>query len=163
MPIPANEQIGTLVGIAVQKVGVLPGATGTDDLFTVVGNVQLVSVLGEVTSVAAIGGTSATVTISLQLDPTGALAATNMCTGLDIKGDTTHQLYTITGDPTNAMVVSITGVAVASFVTNTQITLPGVILLNMANAGVEADTAGEITWTVVYYPLDFGAYIEAAA
>jgi len=165
MPIlPANEQIGSPVGAAVQKVGVLPVTTGTDNLFTITGNVQLVSILGEVTSDDISEAAAADVTIKLQLDPTGALGATDMCGGLDVLTDTINQLYTITGVPGNAMVVSVTGLAIASYATNTQIILPGTILLDVVEgAGGTGAIAGEITWTVVYYPLELGAYIEAAA
>ena len=166
MPIPANEQIGTLFGAAIQKVGVLPVANGgTDDLFTVAtGKVQLVSLLGEVTS-ADITGTAGTILIRLRLDPTGALGVTPICDQIDVKGDTIGQMYTITGGVGVAMVVTATaGLAVPSFGTNEQVLLPGVIILDLEETAViTGDVVGEVTWTVVYYPLDLGAYIEAAA
>jgi len=165
MPIPANEQIGTLFGAAVQKVGVLPTTAGTDNLFTVAGgNVQLVSILGELTS-DDVTSSAASIDIKLTLDPTAAgYAATDMCDTLDIKAHTIGELYTVTGAVGVAMVGVATGLAVPSFGTNPQVLLPGVIILNMAEGvGGANDTTGEVTWTIVYYPLDLGAYIEAAA
>jgi len=167
MPIPANEQIGTVSGAAVRKVGVLPVANGgTDNLFTVAtGKVQLVSLLGEVTS-DSITGTAGTILIRLRLDATAAgFAATDMCDQVDVKGDTIGQLYTITGAFAVAIVVTAAaGIAVPSFATNQQVMLPGVIVLDLEETAViTGDVVGTVAWTVVYYPLDLGAYIEAAA
>ena len=137
-------------GIVVERAAALPPQADTEDIFTVVGGrVLLKQIVGEVTD--AIGNVANAT--NLEFDPDDA-AAGDMCDTVDIDDDAAGTIYGITGTPAGNMVKS-TDVLVAQAAA--QILKPGVIQLTCVGASVD----GAIKWSVLYVPIDDGAYIEA--
>lgn len=138
-------------GISVERAAALPPQTATENLFTVAGGrVLLKQIIGEVTT--AIGNVANNTNLSF--NPTDA-AAGNMCAVVDIDNDALGTVYTITGTVATAMQKS-TNVLVGQAAPH--ILKPGTIDLICAANSV----TGAIKWTVIYVPIDDGAYIEVA-
>jgi hypothetical protein len=139
------------LGLQVERATALPPQTTLDNLFTVVGGrVLLKEIIGEVTTqIGAVGNNT-----NLEFNPDDA-ARGDLCAVLDITGDAVGTLYGITGTAATAM-QEVT-VALAQQATPL-ILKPGVIELHCAGASV----TGAIKWTVIYVPIDDGAYIEVA-
>ena len=118
-------------------------------LFTVAGGrVELINITGQVT--ANIGG----VANDTQL----LLGATALCANLNITGDTVGIRYSITGTFANAMVETAVDVPVAEQATRVVLP-PGNIVLDCDGSD---GGAGRVRWTLVYQPLEPGAYVVAA-
>ena len=138
-------------GIAVERAAALPPQGAREDIFTIAGGrVLLKQIIGEVT--AAIGNVANAT--KLEFNPDDA-ARGDMCDTLDIDNDAVGTLYGITGTPAGDM-VEATNVLLAQAAA--QILKPGVIELNCAGSSV----SGAIKWTVLYVPIDDGAYVETA-
>ena len=138
-------------GIAVERAAALIPQTDTESIFTVVGGkVLLLHIIGEVT----VGIGNVANDTRLLFNPDDA-AAGNLCADLDIDDDAAGTIYTITGTPANAMQDSVNvPVAQAAEI----ILKPGAIqLITDANSVV-----GQVAWTVIYVPIDDGAYVEVA-
>jgi hypothetical protein len=138
-------------GIAVERPAALPPQTATANLFRVVGGrVLLKQIIGQVTT--AIGNVANNTNLSF--NPTDA-AAGNMCAVADIDNDAIGTVYGITGTVATALQKS-TNVLLGQVTSH--ILKPGTIdLICAANSGT-----GAIRWTVIYVPIDDGAYIEVA-
>ncbi len=138
-------------GLAVEKGATLIAGAGTiKPLFNVIGGRVIVkTLLGEVTT----GFEAKANACKFQHTPTGG-AAVDLSAAVECNGDVAGTLYGITGVPTDAMSVTI-GTAVNS--SNDIILKPGALGFHTA-----ADATGALKATVVYVPLDKGAYIEAA-
>ena len=137
-------------GIMVEKSAVLITAISTKSLFNVVGGRVIVkTLLGEVTTDFQAQANAC----KFNHTPTGGNAV-DLSAGVECNGDVAGTLYGITGLPATAMSVTI-GTAVNS--AYDIVLKPGVIGFNTA-----ASSTGAIKATVVYVPLDDGAYIEAA-
>lgn len=138
-------------GLVVERATALPPQTASDDLFTVVGGrVLLKQIIGEVTTqIGAVANNT-----NLEFNPDDA-ARGDMCAVLNITGDAVGTLYGITGTAATAMQEATVSLARQA----TELILkPGVIELHCAgNSGT-----GAIKWTVLYVPIDDGAYIEVA-
>jgi|WetSurMetagenome_2_1015567.scaffolds.fasta_scaffold25135_4 hypothetical protein len=120
-------------------------------LFNVVGGrVAITQVIGEVTVEIEDQAND----LKLQFTPTGGTVS-DLCTELDITADEVGTLYSITGNPGQAMRESAS-------VLNPQATDiivgEGTIDINCSE-----ESTGEIKWTIYYIAMDDGAYIEAAA
>ena len=138
-------------GIAVERDAALPPQSDTEDLFTVVGGrVLLKQIIGEVTTQI---GNVANAT-KLEHNPDDASAG-DMCGTVDIDNDDVGTVYGITGTVGTAMQKS-TDVLLAQ--ASPQILKAGAIEITCAGSSV----SGGIKWTVVYVPIDDGAYIETA-
>jgi hypothetical protein len=138
-------------GLIVERATALPPQTDTESLFAVVGGrVILKAIIGEVTT--AIGNVANDTRLSF--DPDDA-AAGNMCANLDIDDDAAGTIYAITGTVANAMVAS-TDVVLRQ--ATEHILKAGTIDLICAGSSV----TGAIKWTVLYVPIDDGAYVEVA-
>lgn len=137
-------------GIMVEKSAVAITGISTKALFNVVGGRVIVkTLLGEVTT----GFQAQANSCKFNHTPTGGNAV-DLSSAVECNGDVAGTLYGITGLPATAMSVTI-GTAVNS--AYDIILKPGVIGFNTA-----ASSTGAIKATVVYVPLDDGAYIEAA-
>lgn len=146
----AGKSARTVVnGLLVEQGATLIAGIGTKDLFNVVGGRVIVkTLLGEVTTNFEAKANAC----SFNHTPTGG-AAVDLSLAVECNGDVEGTLYGITGLPATAMSVTI-GTAVAQ--TYDIILVPGVIGFDTA-----ADATGAIKASVVYIPLDDGAYIEA--
>jgi hypothetical protein len=151
------------IGQKVAKDGVVPAATGTDDLFVVSGGrVRLVELLGQVTVLVDVAAHTA-INIKLTHTPTtGALAPVDMCAVLNCATDDVDTLYSIPGGGGAMVDDARAGVAVPSFGTNQLDLQPGTVKLDLTDAGGIGGCAGEIVWTLFYVPIDDGAVITAA-
>ncbi len=153
------------IGIPVHKTLDLEAiATGTfTPLFNIVGGrVKLVHLVGRVDEVPAVS--AGTILLRLRLDPVIG-AVTDMCAdSADVVALAQYSLITITGAVAVAMAITAgaTGVQVLhSLATNQQDLEAGIIgLLNPTGAG--NITAGIVSWTIHYLPLDLSAAVVAA-
>ena len=128
----------------------IPQAT-TEALFTVVGGrVAITQIIGEVTTVIE-NKENNTKLISNPTNGTGA----DLCAVLDIKADEKGTLYGITGISSDALIGVNAGALRGQTV---DVIVPsGTIDLSCA-----ASSTGAVKWTLFYYPIDVGAYVEAA-
>lgn len=159
MPVPSNEVvIGRQLETAETAALTLIAAGGTQNLFTVAGgSVYLEDLIGFVTLDITATGTIISHLEHIAVDMCLAIA------GLDLAGVVDGSIITITGAVAAAAVATITGVVVApSFMTNHVIVGPGVIRLITIDGGMAGDIAGAIRWSVVYRPLQEGAYVIPA-
>lgn len=123
----------------------------TEALFTVVGGrVAITQIIGEVTT-AIQNQANNTKLISNPTNGTGA----DLCAVLDIAADEKGTLYGITGISSDALIGVNAGALRGQTVD--VIVPPGTIDLNCA-----ASNSGAVKWTLFYYPIDVGAYVEAA-
>lgn len=138
------------MGLAVERAAALPPQTDLDDLFNVVGGrVLLKQIVGEVTT--EIGNVANNT--NLEFNPDDAVVG-DLCAVLDIDSDAVGTLYGITGTAANAM---LDGTVIVAKQATELILKPGVIELHCAGSSL----TGAIKWTVVYVPIDDGAYVEA--
>ena len=138
-------------GIVVERPSALPPQGARGDLFNIVGGrVVLKAIIGEVTTnIGAVANNT-----KLEYNPADA-ARGDMCNLLNITGAAAGTILSITGTPANNLVAA-TNVALRQ--ATQQVLKPGVIELNCAGASV----TGAIKWTVLYVPIDDGAYVEVA-
>ena len=137
-------------GLMVEKSAVAIAAISSKSLFNVVGGRVIVkTLLGEVTTIFEAKANAC----KFDHTPTGG-AAVDLSAAVECNADAVGTMYGITGLPVTAMSVTI-GTAVAQ--TYDIILKPGVIGFNTA-----ASSTGAIKATVVYVPLDDGAYITSA-
>lgn len=156
--------------VTAMKVATLPSlaqnATGTTDLFTVVGNVHLISIVGVLT--ASITGTGPVLRFGFVNSGTGDAATT------DISAATATPVAGL-GTPLNSMVslsdtctgatrfISATGRAALDGPTNTRILRPGTIRLAVTNLASDGSngtlTGGQFTFYAIFEPHSPGAYM----
>ena len=124
---------------------------GTDGaLFNVVGGrVTITQILGEVTTAIQNQANDT----NLVAIPTGG-AASDLCDTLDIADDGVGTMYSITGTVGTAMQDDA---GVVPDQTVPLIVKPGTISLDC-----DASNTGEVKWSVIYIPVDDGAYVEVA-
>ena len=127
------------------------------DLFTIAGgDILLTALVGRVTTALSADNTL----IQLHHTPTISGVQEDLCAeiGAHIASDPVGSMYTITGAHNVAMTanVGVEGQAVASFATNLDILVAGVISLDVtafANTGV-------IEWTIHYVPLNIQTVVS---
>ena len=145
-----NSNRAVVNGIKVEQTATLIAAASTKSLFNVVGGrVIIKTILAEVTTVIETQNNAC----KFVHTPTGG-AAVDLSAAVETSADALGTLYGVTGLPATAMSVTI-GTAVNS--AYDIVLVPGVIGYNTA-----ADNTGAIKATVLYIPLDDGAYVEAA-
>ncbi len=121
-------------------------ATTTVNLFTITGNVRIVSIVGIVTTVVQ------TQSCNTKL----VLGATDICANLDITAAAVGSRFTITGTFGNAMINTEVLVPLAKQATEI---ITGANLLKLTTG---ATNTGAVRWIVQYVPIDKGAKILAA-
>ena len=128
----------------------LPASTQSA-LFNVVGGkIIMLGIYGEVTTVIE---TKANATKLVANPTTGA--DVNLCATQDITAAAVGTMLNITGTLSEAMVETASG-AVKDQVSSV-IVAPGTIDLNCA-----ATSTGQVEWTIIYVPIDSGAYVTVA-
>ena len=139
------------LGIQVDRTTAALPATAAAAIFTVVGGrVGITKILGQVTTVIQ---TQANNT-KLTANPTTG-ASQDLCTVLDITADAVGTMYGITGLNTDAM-IGLDGLACPGQLRDV-VVAAGTIDLDCA-----ATNTGSVKWSIWFYPIDAGAYIEAA-
>jgi len=147
-----GSNIPSPLGIRTVRVGIGDlDAVDEVDLFTVIGgDILLTGLYGEVTEVIGAGATL----LQLHHTPTVGGVQVDLCAEITahIGADIVGTIYTITGAHADDMVTDATreGVAAASFETNFDILVPGVITLDVTGAL----NTGTIRWTIHWVPLD---------
>ncbi len=137
-------------GLLVEKAAFSKAGASVKDVFKVVGGrVLLKTLLFEVTTVFAAGANNTDVVHT----PTGG-AAKALCEVLDTVNDAVGTYYSITGLPATAMTEGIGSVEGQLY----EVTL-GAGTLGFRTAG---NTTGAVKASMIYVPLDDGAYVEAA-
>ena len=122
-------------------------------IFTIAGGkVLMTGIVGEVT--VAIGGANAT---KLTANPTVATAGdTDLCATVEIDTCDVGDLLSITGTPTDTLLVAHKGAV-------QMLLVKGII---MQTGTLDLDCVGSVTgsvkWTIFYIPIDDGAYVTAA-
>jgi hypothetical protein len=144
----------SIFGVRVDRnTDTLPASTD-EALFTVVGGrVFVTSIIGKVTTVIQ---TQANAT-KLKFNPTATGADVDLCATLDITADAVGTLYSITGDFSDAMKDGLLCLETDSLLEKPIILSEGAIEIDCG-----ATNSGSVAWSVTYFPLDNGAYIEAA-
>jgi hypothetical protein len=139
------------LGIMVERATATLPQTTVEALFNVVGGrVAITQIVGQVTTAIQ---TKANNT-KLVSNPTNGTDA-DLCAVLDITADEKGTLYGITGDSSDALIGVNAGALQGQTV---DVIVPsGTIDLSCA-----ASNTGAVKWTLFYYPIDDGAYVEAA-
>ena len=137
-------------GLVVEKAAISKAAASTKSLFNVVGGrVILKNIILEITTVFAAGANNT----NLVHTPTGG-AEVALCAVLDTDADAEGLMYSISGLAATALLEGLGAVTSQTY----DMTLKaGVIGLKTAG-----NTTGAVKATLVYIPLDTGAYVEAA-
>jgi len=132
-----------------------------EDIFTVSNGLVLMTMLVGERTVIQGGGVS---NLDLQIDPTAG-AAVALCIPTVVTTDAVGTLYTITGNPADAVYAGLAvqggmsgGALATGQNTHGWVVPPGTVeWRESAGAGT-----GEIQWTMLYIPIDVGASVAAA-
>jgi hypothetical protein len=142
-----------ITGIRVEKAAATLPQTATQALFTVAGGRVLITALvGEVTVVVPAVANGSRITF----DPDAVGATQDLCADLDITGDAVGETYTISGTVANAMRSDL--LIGNPVLQDPLVVAEGSIGLYCGGNSVTGATA----WTIVYVPLDDGAYVVSA-
>ncbi len=152
------------------KVATLPSlaqnATGTADLFTVVGNVHLISIVGVLT--ASITGTGPSLRFGFLNSGTGDAAATDIsavtATVVGAVATALNSMVSLSDTRTGATrFISATGRAALDGPTNTRILRPGTVQFAVTNLTSDGSngtlTGGQFTFHAIFEPHSPGAYM----
>ena len=160
MPInPATQDAGVYealgLGFRVEKAEGATVANGETTLFTIgTGRVLITQIVGEVTTAIE----AQTTAVKLVYDPTATGSDVDLCATLDLTGDPTGELYSITGDLSVALVSLRNVIESDAMMEKRGIILgPGDIHQNSG-----AGSSGGIKWALWYIPIDDGANVSAA-
>jgi len=149
-----RDRIDTLLAtqpmIVERTAAVLPASTNTA-YFTVTGRVLITEIIGEVTIIF-----DGTVNSIKLINTTDVGADVDMCTALVVTSDAVGTRYNITGDPTDALVETVSGCSIAQ--AQAMIVPAGTIDLHTT----ATDTTGSTKWTVHYIKLDSNSSIVVA-
>ena len=138
-------------GIRIDRATAALPQTTASALYNVVGGrVAITGIVGEVTTVIE---TQANNT-KLTANPTTGTSV-DICAALSISADEVGTLYGISGLNSDAMIGINAGAL--PWQTRDVVVNTGTIDLDCA-----ASNTGSVKWTLTYYPIDDGAYIEAA-
>lgn len=138
----------SLYGITVARAAANLPATTSGNLFSVSGRILLTNIVGTVTTAIQAQANA----IKLEAFLTSAAAATDLCATAESNGQAVGKLFGITGAVGTAAVFGFGVPKVATMVING----PGFIRLNTA-----ATNTGQMSWTLMYIPLDDGATVAA--
>lgn len=139
------------LGIMVERATATLPQTTAGALFTVVGGrVAITQIVGQVTT-AIQNQTSKT---KLTANPTTGTAV-DMCAELDIAADEIGTLYGMSGLNSDAMIGINAGLVPAQLRD---------VIVNVGSIDIAcaASSTGSVKWVLFYYPIDDGAYVEAA-
>jgi len=141
-----KRQLGEVVTISRSPEN-LPQST-TSSLFTISGDVEIISIRGQVTTAIQAQANNA----KLGFDAGGG--SIDICTNLDINGDVQNSFYSITGTVTDALINATTPPNV----------LPEPLVLSTGDIDFtcSASSTGQIAWRVTYRALEDGAAITTA-
>jgi hypothetical protein len=139
------------LGLRVDRATATLPQTAAAAIFNVKGGrVAITQIIGEVTTVIQ-NQANNTKLVSNPTDGTDA----DLCAVLNIAADEKGTLYGITGISSDALIGVNAGALRGQTV---DVIVPsGTIDLNCA-----ASNSGAVKWTLFYYPIDVGAYVEAA-
>ena len=138
-------------GYKVTKVGDV--ASSPDDLFTITGLCEITRLVGQVTSAVA-------TTTSLQLETsTGTVI---IATSTQITTDAIGTLYTVTGDPDDALNGGSTPNDTIAFVKTGHVA-PFVMDDDKIHQVIDGAGTGTIRWTLYYVPLEASAAVTSSA
>lgn len=145
------------LGIMVERATATLPQTTAGALFTVVGGrVAITQIIGEVTT-AIQNKTNATKLIS---NPTVGTDV-DLCAALDIKADEKGTLYGITGISSDATVGLDALIGVNAGALRGQ-SVDVIVPSGTIDLDCTASNTGSVKWVLFYYPIDDGAYVEAA-
>lgn len=148
----SSNASNAILGRRVQRATADVITNGSVNLFTITGGRVLVKALyGEVTTVIGAGATN----FKFQSDPSTG-TTTDLSANVDIDADEAGTLYSITGTPADATLVSSSG-GVRNMSCNGIIVAAGAI-----TCVTSADRTGSIKFDLWYIPLDDGATVAAA-
>lgn len=137
-----------LYGIRVDRATANLPATTSGNLFAVSGRVLITTIIGQVTTAIQAQANA----VKLEAFLTAAAAATDMCATAESNGQGVGKLFGITGAPATAGVFGFATPQTNELCVNG----PGFIRLNTA-----ATNTGQMSWSVLYIPLDDGATVTA--
>lgn len=146
--VPGKSLRNINYGTRVARTAATVPATGNQTLFTVVGRIVITTLIGEVTTVMS--GTATN--LKLTSVSTAGSTATDLCANVAVTSLAVGVLYGVSGIPATA---ATTGSAVQQ---NNEIVMQAGII----RATTDATNTGAMSWTIVYVPLDDGAYVTAA-
>ena len=151
MQVAADYRAGLRVDRATAN---LPASTASN-IFTISGNVLVLSIIGEVTTVIE---TQANNT-KLKFTSTSPGATTDLCAVLDTTAKAVGSFFSIIGTLGTAMKVTTNNLIVPA----DNLAAPGLVL----GAGAilldcAATNTGKVAWSIFYVPLEDGAVITAA-
>ena len=139
-------------GLKVDRAAALITAASVP-LFTIAGGrVAIHEIFGEIMVQIAATATL----IHIDVEPTAGGAVPLCIDSADIQGHIVGQLYSVPAAVGSAMTVAAGGAYVKTMPT----VISGVGTINLHASAAPA--TGTVKWTVVYVPIDEGAYIEAA-
>jgi len=132
------------------------------DLFNVYGKVKITLIEGEVTGVGDAGPTTILLNEKASSIP--------LCAATTVTLDAVGEIYRATGDPAvvlngtgNAPVLKVAGLLSAFPETGGFVFgLAGLAQLIIELTQTGADATHAVRWTLWYFPLEVGAYVEAA-
>ena len=129
------------------------------DLFNVYGKVEITLIEGEVTGARDAGPTT------IQLNEKAS--SVPLCAATTLGADTAGMIYRLTGDPT--VIIGGTGSVATLKVAGILSAFPPSSIIFDGQAGLiieltqtGADATHAVRWTLWYFPLEVGAYVEAA-
>ena len=127
--------------------------TGQTALFTVSDYIRVHAILGVVETEAIGGGANAMKVLS---NPTTG-ADVDLCVATDIDADVVGTMYTITGDFSDALIITTSGAVETTDYEVPFIVAPGTIDMHCA-----ASKDGKVTWTLIWSPVNASASVVAA-
>lgn len=144
----SSEQMAQKVEFVKYESSTLP-QTGTEDMASVSGVVQITNIIGIVTD----GVQAQANNLKLGFDAGGG--SNDIAAALDINGDAQFTMYSITGTPTDAIIEVTDGI-------HNAMPDPLVFFNGKITWSCSASNTGEIEWYITYIPLSPGATITAA-
>lgn len=149
--VKGNILRGIINGVKVDRATATLPQTAAAAIFNIVGGrVCVTEIVGEVTTAIQ----NQACNTKLVANPTTGTSV-DMCAVLSIANDEVGCLYGITGTVADAMVGVNAGLVPEQ--------AKGIILnVGTIDLDCAASNTGSVKWTVLYYPIDDGAYITAA-
>lgn len=150
--------IGPSSGLITSTTALLPTDSGATSLFTITGgNVEIVSIVGEI----GVAIQAATCNTKLVYNPTGTGTSSDICAVLDLTAAAVGILLSLTGTFAGALAKGA-----QNFISKTAAPATMAVPISMGAGVIEmncsATVTGDITWTVVWRPLEIGATLVVA-
>lgn len=128
-------------------------------LFTIAGGIVMVTSLVGIRTVVQAGGAS-----TMQLRH--SVGPTVQCTATAVTGDAVGTLYTITGNPNDALVIGAAGAPIQGGMGGSQVVVSQQQFGSFMGAGTiqiscsAAGHTGSTRWILTYIPMDYGAMVS---